>query len=95
MAKKYKYEGFNTAIRFRCDESIVQYVNQLAEAAERNPSEYLRDLIFLLRMTPAGILLSSQLLQDGIHYRPRIAVVEAPPLDEVGLPYTKLFDRKG
>ena len=66
-----RYENFDKSVKFRCNDSIIKWVNQLATAAERTPSEFLRDLIFYLRMTRSGEIISATLTQEGIHYRPR------------------------
>ena len=71
-----RYEKFDKYVRFRCNDSIIKWVDQLATAAERTPSEFLRDLIFYLRMTRSGEIIAATLVQEGIHYKPR------RPLDE-------------
>ena len=42
--KKQKYLGYPTSVRFRCDDTIVQWLEQLANEAGRNPSST-RDLV--------------------------------------------------
>ena len=86
--KKQKYRGYPTSVRFRCDDTIVQWLEQLANEAERNPSEYLRDLIFYFRLSSAGALVNARLLNDGIHYRPR-RPLEVPA--DVILPYWQIL----
>jgi len=69
--KKQKYLGYPTSVRFRCDDTIVQWLGQLAKEAERTPSEYCRDIIFYMKISAAGALVNARLLNDGIHYRPQ------------------------
>jgi hypothetical protein len=90
--KKQKYRGYPTSVRFRCDDTIVQWLEQLANEAERNPSEYLRDLIFYFRLSSAGALVNARLLNDGIHYRPK-RPLEVPA--EMVFPWAILPQKEG
>lgn len=70
-AKNKKFEGFPTYIRIRCDDRIIQWVDELAKEAGRTRSDWLRDIIFFMKISYAGAMVNANLLNDGIHYRPQ------------------------
>lgn len=92
-----KYEKFERSVRFRADDSIVKFLEQLAAEAERTPSEFIRDLIWYMRMSMAGPVICKHLIQEGIHYRPRRRLDEptVPPMEKVVFPWDHLPKKEG
>lgn len=78
---------YNRHLVLRCDESVEKWLKQLAAESERTPSEFIRDLIFLLRMTPSGPILCRHLLDEGIHYKPFKAAYKAPEMERPVFPW--------
>ena len=90
-----RYEKFDKYIRFRCNDSIIKWVEQLATAAERTPSEFMRDLVFYLRMSPSGEIITSYMAQENVHYRPRkqFQEPEVKDLEKVVFPWERPEDK--
>ena len=78
---------FDKSLKIRADDSILKWVEQLAKEAERTPSQFLRDLIFYMRMTQSGPIICRHLIDQRIHYRPFKAAVKAPEMKRPVFPW--------
>ena len=78
---------FDKSLKIRADDSILRWVEQLAKEAERTPSQFLRDLIFYMRMTQSGPIICRHLIDQRIHYRPFKAAVKAPEMKRPVFPW--------
>ena len=78
---------FDKSLKIRADESILKWVGQLANEAERTPSQFLRVLIYYMRMSQAGPIICRHLIDERIRYRPFKAAVKAPEMKRPVFPW--------
>lgn len=83
---------FDKVFKFRCDDSIIKYISQLAEASERTPSQFMRDLIFWMRMAQGGELICANLKDQRIRYRPFKAAATLPEMKKPVVPWRQPGD---
>ncbi len=67
----YKYAGYPESFGIRCDNQIRVWLQELADETGRTPSEWVRDVVFFMKLSSAGALLQARLLEGNIHYRPQ------------------------
>ena len=83
---------FDKSLKIRADDSILKWIGQLAKEAERTPSQFLRDLVFYLRMTQAGPIICAHLIDQRIRYRPFKAAVNPPEMKKPVFPWRQPGD---
>ena len=59
---------YQTKLNVKASPSIKKWVAALAKDADRTPSAFIRDLIFLLRFSNAGPVLCRHIQDEGIRY---------------------------
>ncbi len=70
MAAKQKHKQFDKSFKLRCDDQWLEHLAFLAKETNRTQAQFIRDFVFWLRFSSAGMYTSAFFTNEQVTYRP-------------------------